>query len=93
MPNRRDFFRSVAGAATGMYVVGRGGNATAQAPAARRQATIAGRRVRVVDVHAHTNIPLGDVVKGTPFEKQGGGNPGLVERLAAMTNKASTPRR
>ena len=84
MPNRRDFFRSVAGAATGMYVVGRGGNATAQAPAARRQATLAGRRVRVVDVHAHTNIPLGDVVKGTPFEKQGGGNPGLVERLAAM---------
>ena len=82
--NRRDFFRSVAGAATGMYVAGRGANAIAQAPAARRQATIAGRRVRVVDVHAHTNIPIVDVVKGTPFEKQAAGNPGLEQRLVAM---------
>jgi aminocarboxymuconate-semialdehyde decarboxylase len=64
--------------------MGRGGHAGAQAPAARRQVSIAGRRVRVVDVHAHTNIPLGDVVKGTPFEKQAGGEPGLVQRIAAM---------
>jgi aminocarboxymuconate-semialdehyde decarboxylase len=85
MPNRRDFFKSVAGATAGAYVIGRGGAATlAQAPPARRQATIAGRRVRVIDVHAHTNIPLGDVVKGTPFEKEAGGNPGLDQRIAAM---------
>ena len=42
-----------------------------QAPPARRQVSIAGKRVRVVDVHAHCDVPLGDVVKGTPFEKQG----------------------
>jgi aminocarboxymuconate-semialdehyde decarboxylase len=85
MPNRRDFFKGIAGATAGAYVVGRGGAATlAQAPAARRQVSIAGRRVRVIDVHAHTTIPLGDVVKGTLFEKQAGGNPGLEQRLVAM---------
>ncbi|MET0211490.1 MAG: amidohydrolase family protein [Vicinamibacterales bacterium] len=84
MPNRRDFFRSVGGATAGLYVIGHGRPGEAQAPAARRQVSIAGRRVRVVDVHAHTDIPLGDVVKGTPFEKQAGGNPGLDQRILAM---------
>ena len=84
MPNRRDFFKSVGGATAGLYVIGRGQPGEAQAPAARRQVSIAGRRVRVVDVHAHTNIPLGDVVKGTPFEKEAGGNPGLDQRIVAM---------
>jgi aminocarboxymuconate-semialdehyde decarboxylase len=84
MPNRRDFFRSVGGATAGLYVVGHGRPGEAQTPAARRQVSIAGRRVRVVDVHAHTDIPLGDVVKGTPFEKQAGGNPGLDQRIVAM---------
>jgi len=84
MPNRRDFFRSVGGATAGLYVIGHGRRGEAQAPAARRQVSIAGRRVRVVDVHAHTDIPLGDVVKGTPFEKQAGGNPGLDQRIVAM---------
>src|SRR5262245_39272750 len=84
MPNRRDFFRKVGGATAGLYVMGHGRPGEAQAPAARRQVSIAGRRVRVVDVHAHTDIPLGDVVKGTPFEKQAGGNPGLDQRIVAM---------
>ena len=84
MPNRRDFFRSVGGATAGLYVIGHCRPGEAQAPAARRQVSIAGRRVRVVDVHAHTDIPLGDVVKGTPFEKQAGGNPGLDQRILAM---------
>jgi aminocarboxymuconate-semialdehyde decarboxylase len=83
MNSRRDFFRNIAGAAAGAYVAGRGGAALAvQAPPARRQVSIAGKRVRVIDVHAHTNMPIAEVVKGTPFEKQGQGNPGLVERLA-----------
>ena len=85
MANRRDFFRSIAGATAGAYVMSRGGEPTvAQAPPARRQVSIGGRRIRVVDVHAHTNIPLGDVVKGTPFEKQAAANPGLEQRLVAM---------
>jgi aminocarboxymuconate-semialdehyde decarboxylase len=84
MPNRRDFFKSIGGATAGAYVLGRGQSGIAQTPPARRQVSIAGRRVRVVDVHAHTNIPILDVVKGTPFEKQGGGNPGLEQRIVAM---------
>ena len=67
---RRDFFKTVAGAAAGMYVVARGGGSGAQAQAARREVMIGGRRVRVVDVHAHCEMPLGDVVRGTPFENR-----------------------
>jgi aminocarboxymuconate-semialdehyde decarboxylase len=85
MSNRRDFFKTVAGATAGAYVAARGGAAmTAQAPPARRQVSIGGRRIRVIDVHAHTEVPLGDVVKGTPFENQANADPELIERLAAM---------
>ena len=68
---RRDFVRRVAGAAAGMYTLGPGiTGALAQAPAAARQVSIGGRRVRVIDVHAHVVIPeVADVVKGTPLEK------------------------
>src|SRR5262245_63451979 len=51
-----------------------GGGEASQAPPVRRQVTIDGRRVRVVDVHAHCTVPeVGPVVKGTKFESQGGG--------------------
>ena len=84
MSNRRDFFKTVAGATAGAYVAGRGASAlTAQTPA-RRQVSIAGRRVRTIDIHAHTEVPLIEVVKGTPFENQGKAEPGLVERIADM---------
>jgi aminocarboxymuconate-semialdehyde decarboxylase len=41
---------------------------------ARRQVTLGGRAVRVIDVHAHCVIPVTDIVKGTPLEKNGGGS-------------------
>ena len=81
---RRDFFKRVAGATAGMYVMARGGSADAQAPAARRQVMIGGRRIRVVDVHAHCDMPLGDVVRGTPFANQADADPELEERLLAI---------
>ncbi|MBI4887833.1 MAG: amidohydrolase family protein [Acidobacteria bacterium] len=84
MSDRRDFFRTVAGTAAALYATGRGAASAVQAPTARRQVSIAGRRVRVVDVHAHTNVPLAGVVKGTPFEKQGNAQPGLDERILVM---------
>jgi aminocarboxymuconate-semialdehyde decarboxylase len=78
MPNRREFFRAVAAATAGASVLGVGAAAgKAQGPAARRQVSIGGRRVRVIDVHAHCVIPeVAAVVKGTPFEANaaGGGN-------------------
>ncbi|MSO30232.1 MAG: hypothetical protein EXQ48_04700 [Acidobacteria bacterium] len=85
MSNRRDFFRKVAGTTAGAYVAGRGASALmAQAPPARRQVSIAGRRIRTIDIHAHTEVPLIEVVKGTPFENQGKAEPGLVARIADM---------
>jgi aminocarboxymuconate-semialdehyde decarboxylase len=84
MPTRRTFFRAAAGAAAAMYVSRYAAvSASAQSTASRREATIGGRRVRVVDVHAHWDMPLGDVVKGTPFEKYASGS-GLDERLPVM---------
>ena len=87
MPNRRDFFKTAAGAAAGTFVVGRE-FLNAQAPPARRQVTIAGKRIRVIDVHCHCVIPeVAGVVKGTPLESNGRGAANQVigpQRLALM---------
>ena len=78
MANRRDFFKTVAGAAAGSYVAGRGSSASAvQAPAARRQVSIA-RQAR-----ARRGHPLArDRARGrsrpglnTEYAKQGGRPP------------------
>ena len=82
MSTRRRFLKTVAGAAAGMYVAGP--ELGAQAPPARRQLTIGGRRVRVVDVHNHWDMPLPmEIVKGTPFVERAKG-PGLDERVAIL---------
>ncbi len=86
MPNRREFVRTVAGATAGMYVMGRGEAAGAlQAPTARRQMMVGGRRVRVVDIHQHWDMPLpAELVRGTPFEEYTEGRGGLDERLPIL---------
>ena len=67
MPNRRRFLKTLAGAAAGACAIG--GGLAAQAPG-RRQLSIAGRRVRVIDVHNHWDMPVpAEIVKGTPFEE------------------------
>ena len=88
MANRRRFFKTLAGATAGMYVLGRGDTAAAlQAPAARRQVMVGGRRVRVIDVHNHWDMPLpADLVKGTPFEQYAKGR-GLDERVAILDER------
>jgi aminocarboxymuconate-semialdehyde decarboxylase len=73
MATRREFLRGMAGATAGMLVAGRGLAgalpATPQAGAAgRRVVTVAGKRVKVIDIHAHADIPeVAEVVKGTPL--------------------------
>jgi aminocarboxymuconate-semialdehyde decarboxylase len=85
MRNRREFFRLTAGAAAGAAVMGSGFLGAAQLfGQARRQVSIGGKRIRVIDVHAHCEMPLGAVVKGTPFESQAGGETELEERLPLM---------
>jgi aminocarboxymuconate-semialdehyde decarboxylase len=80
--NRREFLR-LAGAA-GAYAMSRRVGLSAQA---RREVTIGGRRIRVIDAHAHCVIPVPEVVKGTPLEKLGGGGGNNLlgpERLRIM---------
>ena len=86
MPNRRHFFKTAAGTAAASLVLGRE-FLGAQAPPARRQVTIGGKRVRVIDIHSHCVIPAAsEVVKGTPFAQNGPGPGGVIgpERLALM---------
>src|SRR5580658_10527826 len=82
MRNRRDFLKTVAGATTGMLLTGRafaesamqGGAAAPAEPVKRREVSIGGKRVKVVDVHAHCVIPeVSDLVKDTPLAANAGG--------------------
>jgi aminocarboxymuconate-semialdehyde decarboxylase len=90
MRHRRQFVRTLAGASAGLYF---GGFAPSPARAwqgarPRRQVSIGGRRVRVIDVHAHCVIPeVAEVVKGTPLAPNaagGGGNILGPARLQTM---------
>src|ERR1700688_3604151 len=79
MRNRRDFLRTVAGATTGMLITGRAFaesalQGDAAAPVKRREVSIGGKRVKVVDVHAHCVIPeVSELVKDTPLAANAGG--------------------
>jgi aminocarboxymuconate-semialdehyde decarboxylase len=84
MNSRRDFFKTVAGATAGAYAMGRG--LSAQTPA-RREVSVGGKRVRVVDVHAHCTVPIMQAVKGTPYEKQGAGNLKQLEARVPLMDK------
>jgi len=71
MPNRREFVKTAAGLAAGTFLAGRG-LPQAGAPATRREVRVGGKRVKVVDIHAHAGIAqTADVVKGTPLERYG----------------------
>ena len=84
MPDRRTFLKTVAyagaaGLALGPYSV------SATQPA-RRMISIGGRRVQVVDIHAHCGIPAVEkIVSGTPLEMTVGGirllGPRRLERM------------
>ncbi len=93
MPNRREFVRTVAGAAAGLVVTdrawaGAGLPRNQTTPATRREVFVGNRRVKVVDVHCHCVVPeVAEVVKGTPLEGAGRGGGGNVlgpQRLEFM---------
>ena len=83
MTDRRHFLRTVAGAAGAMSI---GGGFTALRAQARREVSVGGRRIKVIDIHCHGVIDVSDIVKGTPLAKQGAaGNQALgPQRLALM---------
>ena len=91
MTDRRAFLRTLAGATTGAWTLGGAiAHARAQArqggPSARRQVSIGGRRVRVIDVHAHCVIPEAMQLLGLKMSDQRG--PGIDQvgprRIAEM---------
>ncbi len=64
MPNRRNFLKTLACASAGAFVMGRFVDAAAQS--ARREVSVGGRRVKVVDIHAHCGVrAVEDVIRGT----------------------------
>jgi aminocarboxymuconate-semialdehyde decarboxylase len=75
--NRRDFLWIAGSATAGLYVMSREDTnvafATSQARPDRRQVTVGGRRIKVIDMHAHCVIPVAEIVKGTPLANSGGG--------------------
>lgn len=80
MQNRRDFLRTAAGATAGMMVTGAGlAQSTMQggaAPGKRREVSIGGKRVKVVDIHAHCQIPeVWELVKDTKLPMIANGPP------------------
>jgi aminocarboxymuconate-semialdehyde decarboxylase len=81
MPNRREFVRYAASATAGL-LVGRRSSADAAARQVgvkpggkRRELSIAGRRVKTVDVHTHCFVPeVWEVVRNTPLAAQAKNN-------------------
>ena len=77
MPHRRDFLKALGAGAAGACVTGRGRSdafPSVQAGRPRRQVMIAGRAVRVIDVHAHGVIPVEHTLAGTSLAGRGGGS-------------------
>jgi aminocarboxymuconate-semialdehyde decarboxylase len=96
MRNRREFVKTAAGVAAGTLLTGRGlvdgaGPAPqAGSPVTRREVRVAGKRVKVVDVHAHASIPeVAEVLKGTPLERyaRGGGRALGPDRIQELDKR------
>jgi aminocarboxymuconate-semialdehyde decarboxylase len=85
---RREFLTRCAAGALAAGVVAAGQRRVlGQGAAARRQVTIGGRRVRVIDVHAHCVIPTEQLLTGTKLAGSGGGAAGTIlgpDRIETM---------
>ena len=72
MPSRRRFLKTLTGGAAGAFLLCESGFALT--PERRQNAkhapvTIAGKRVKTIDVHCHVDVPgVADFLKGTPLE-------------------------
>ena len=57
-------------------------------PVQRRIVQVGGRRVRVVDIHAHVTVPeVEPLLVGTEFANEGGGRPMGPERIWEMDRR------
>src|ERR1700722_14382086 len=74
MPSRRNFLKTLAGASAGAFLLPPNGGGVEQVQPRRgakhAPVTIAGRRVKTIDVHCHIDVPeVADFLKGTPLER------------------------
>jgi len=76
MPNRREFIKSatasVAGALVGTSAISDAAAQASQggAPASRREVRVGGKRVKVVDIHAHATFPeIADLITDGPLAR------------------------
>jgi aminocarboxymuconate-semialdehyde decarboxylase len=82
--NRREMLSRSAGALTGLAFIGCGLSrpALAQAPQRGREVVVKGKRVRIVDVHAHCHVPEANALMGLKVQPPSlGVSP---DRIAAM---------
>ena len=87
MRNRREFLQA-AGVAAGAALAG-SKLLDAQAPG-RRIVQVGGKRVKVIDAHAHASIAeVTEVIKGTPLERfaRGGGRPLGPDRIEELDKR------
>jgi aminocarboxymuconate-semialdehyde decarboxylase len=84
--DRRDFLRTAVTGAVGAYAIGQQAHyGAAAAQPGRRQVMLGGKRIKVVDVHAHCIIPVVEIVKGTTLANAGRGGGTLgPDRLKIM---------
>lgn len=72
MRSRRHFLKTLGGASAGAFLLRESGFALtpeAQEGAKHAPVTIAGKRVKTIDVHCHIDVPgVADFLKGTPLE-------------------------
>jgi aminocarboxymuconate-semialdehyde decarboxylase len=89
MQDRRQFLKTAIGVSP-LVLLGdtAAGFRSRQAPlGGRRRITLAGRRITVVDIHAHCIVPVTEIVRGTPLEASGGGSGNRIvgpERIEQM---------
>jgi len=80
MPNRREFLQSAGGALVAAGAV--------SGQAARREVRVGGKRVRVVDIHAHANFPeVADVIKDGPLKRFARGQPLGPDRIRELDKR------
>src|SRR5581483_630529 len=80
MPNRREFLQSAGGALLAAGAV------SAQTP--RREVRVGGKRVKVVDIHAHANFPeVADVIKDGPLKRFARGQPLGPDRIRELDKR------
>src|SRR5881397_444442 len=99
---RREFLQTTSGALAGLAFVACElmTAAPARAQARRREVVVSGRRVKVVDVHAHCAVPEAMALMGLKLGAPGTSLPPLLhvatqasDRSAPWTSRASMSRR